>query len=38
MANTVTDSSPVVSYYLQAVKERSRQTNTASGAKGTMGR
>ena len=36
--NTVTDSSPVVSYYLRAVKERSRETNTTSGANGTMGR
>ena len=28
VANTVTDSSLIVSYYLQAVKERSRETNT----------
>ena len=38
VANTVTDSSLVVSYYLQAVKERSRETNTTSDANGTMGR
>ena len=38
VANAVTDSSPVVSYYLQAVTKRSRETNAASGAKRTMGR
>ena len=32
------DSPPVVSYYLKAVKERSREIITASGAKGTMGK
>ena len=35
---TVTDSSVAISYYPLAVKERSRETITASGTKGTIRR